>query len=187
MLGGVVNELKGVGTSLNTIAVQAPETYTDALTALKGAGLDATGMDAAGVSKLILDVLKANPPTQNADGTYTFSEAAQKALEPLANVMGSIPTLLKGLEAMKPWQDKLAVLMGTTTERELALQKDLASTTDATTQALIRQVYAQEDLNKAREEEAKALDSVKESLKNFQKESSSLAADLASVRHARRR
>ena len=53
------------------------------------------------------------------------------------------------LQVRQSWQTKLDVLTGTTTERNLQMQADLASTTDATTQALIRQVYAQEDLNTA--------------------------------------
>ena len=47
------------------------------------------------------------------------------------------------------WQGKLDLLTGSATERQQALQADLASTTDAVTQALMRQVYAQEDLNAA--------------------------------------
>ena len=49
------------------------------------------------------------------------------------------------------WQGKLDLLTGSATERQQALQADLASTTDAVTQALMRQVYAQEDLNAAAE------------------------------------
>jgi len=54
------------------------------------------------------------------------------------------------------WQNKLDVLTGATTDRQLQLQADLASTTDATTQTLIRQVYAQEDLNAAAQSAAEA-------------------------------
>jgi len=47
--------------------------------------------------------------------------------------------------ARQTWQDKLDVLTGATTDRALSLQHDLASTTDAATQALIRRVYALQD------------------------------------------
>ena len=47
------------------------------------------------------------------------------------------------------WQNKYAVLMGTTTERAIQWQTDLASTTDATTQSVINLYYAQLDLNDA--------------------------------------
>lgn len=56
--------------------------------------------------------------------------------------------------ARQGWQNKLDVLTGVTTDRQLQLQADLASTTDATTQALIRQVYAQEDLNSVAQQRA---------------------------------
>jgi hypothetical protein len=44
------------------------------------------------------------------------------------------------------WQDKLDVLQGTKTERQISLTQDLASTTDAATQAIIKQVYSLEDM-----------------------------------------
>lgn len=62
----------------------------------------------------------------------------------------------KILEQRQGWQNKLDVLTGATTDRQLQLQADLASTTDATTQTLIRQVYAQEDLNAAAQSAAEA-------------------------------
>ena len=131
----------------------------------------------SGIIKAIQTLLTNSQP--GADGT--FSQEAMASLGTLDKLMPSINTVLATLKDRADWKSKLDVLTGETTERELALKKDLASTTDTTTQNLIRQVYAQEDLNKVREEEAKALDSVKESLKNFQKESSSLASDLASA------
>lgn len=62
----------------------------------------------------------------------------------------------KIIEQRQGWQNKLDVLTGATTDRQLQLQSDLASTTDATTQTLIRQVYAQEDLNAAAQTAAEA-------------------------------
>lgn len=41
------------------------------------------------------------------------------------------------------WQEKLDVLTGATTQRQIDWQHDLASTTDTTTQAIISQYYAQ--------------------------------------------
>ncbi len=94
-------------------------------------------------------------------------EAAQKAYAALLSVSGAFASvtpaandaaaalekaaadaaaaLEKDLAYRAGWQQKLDVLTGKTTERALSLQTDLASTTDAATQALIRQVYAQED------------------------------------------
>lgn len=44
------------------------------------------------------------------------------------------------------WQQRLSILRGETTEREIALQADLATAADEATRAIIREVYAQEDL-----------------------------------------
>jgi len=52
-------------------------------------------------------------------------------------------------DTLLEWQNKYAVLMGTTTERAIQWQTDLASTTDATTQSVINLYYAQLDLNDA--------------------------------------
>jgi hypothetical protein len=49
------------------------------------------------------------------------------------------------------WQERLDVLTGASTQRQIDMLRDLASTTDAATQALINQVYAQEDLATAAE------------------------------------
>jgi len=47
------------------------------------------------------------------------------------------------------WQNKYAVLMGTTSERAIQWQTDIASTTDVATQSIINLYYAQLDLNDA--------------------------------------
>lgn len=57
----------------------------------------------------------------------------------------------KELGIAATWSRKLAVLQGTTTERQLQLQSDLASTANDATKQLILQVYAQEDLKAATE------------------------------------
>jgi hypothetical protein len=44
------------------------------------------------------------------------------------------------------WQDKLDVLTGSKTQAQIDQANQLASTTDATTQSLMRQVFAQQDL-----------------------------------------
>lgn len=191
MFGGILRTFSASGDRLATAVVKLPETYTSALGTLstlkdqvtgKPVGKDFTGMDPEAVSKFFRDLMANNAPEYDAEtDTYRLSEKSQSALAPYANAGSSIEALLKGLDAMKPWQDKLAVLNGATTERELALKKDLASTTDITTQKLIRQVYAQEDLNEARAAELKALESVQDALKNLSKESSSLEADLYSA------
>ncbi len=65
--------------------------------------------------------------------------------------------LAETLKVRQSWQDRLDVVNGTTTERDLALARDLAATTDDATKALIRQVYAQEALATAAENSATAL------------------------------
>ena len=74
------------------------------------------------------------------------------------------PTLVSYIEAAKKveadrrsWQEKLDVLNGTTTEKELERSRTLASTSDAATQALMRQVWAMEDQKLAAEEAAAAI------------------------------
>lgn len=62
----------------------------------------------------------------------------------------------KDLDSIRTWAGKLAVLQGTTTERQLQLQADLASATNDTTRQLIAQVYAMEDLKTAAEKAAEA-------------------------------
>lgn len=63
------------------------------------------------------------------------------------------------------WQDRLDVLNGITTDRELALRNDLAAATDAATQAIIRQVYALEDQQSAADAAAKANKEAAEQIK----------------------
>ena len=103
------------------------------------------GLDSAGVKKFFLDLLQNNQP--GADGKFSASSMA--VIESLDTASASIGAYIKLLDEQKQWQDKFNVLTGKSTDRQIALQNDLASTTDATTQALIRQVYAQEDFNKA--------------------------------------
>lgn len=66
------------------------------------------------------------------------------------------------------WQDKLNLLNGTTTQAELDLRRDLASTTDEGTQALIRQYYAQKATKEATEATTAALKAAAESQQNWQ-------------------
>lgn len=54
------------------------------------------------------------------------------------------------------WQDRLSVLTGAATQDEISLRNDLAGTTDAQTQELIRQVYAQQKLVAAQAEQQRA-------------------------------
>jgi len=180
--GGVLQTLDATGKELTKAVIKLPESYSDALGTLNSVsgGKDFTGMDSESVSKFFRDLMANNAPTYDGK-TWSLSPEAQAALAPFANAGASIDTLLSGLKEREGWQDKLDVLTGKTTDRELALKNDLASTTDAATQSLIRQVYAQEDLNKAREAEAEALKSVQDALTNFMKESSSLEADLNSA------
>lgn len=73
------------------------------------------------------------------------------------------PSLVSYIEAAKKveadrrsWQEKLDVLNGTTTEKELERSRTLASTSDTATQALMRQVWATQDIADAAQVAAQA-------------------------------
>ena len=131
-------------------------------------------------------------------------EAAQKAYAALLSVSGAFASvtpaandaaaavekaaadaataLEKDLAARTSWQQKLDLLTGKTTERALSLQSDLAGTTDAATQALIRQVYAQEDAATAAQATADAMATAADALRNALQ--SSLDASRSGVANA---
>jgi phage-related minor tail protein len=69
-------------------------------------------------------------------------------------------------EANVTWQEKLDLLTGARTERQIAKANDLAKYTDATTQGLIEQYYAQLDLKDATKEAAAAQSDYTSALKN---------------------
>ena len=73
----------------------------------------------------------------------------------------------KEIATVTTWTQKLAVLQGTTTERQLAMQADLATSTNVATQELIKQVYAQEDLKLATQTAKDSLKTLSESLKSL--------------------
>ena len=73
----------------------------------------------------------------------------------------------KEIATVTNWTQKLAVLQGTVTERQLAMQADLATTSNAATQELIKQVYAQEDLKAATQTAKESLKTLSESLKSL--------------------
>ena len=73
----------------------------------------------------------------------------------------------KEIATVTSWTQKLAVLQGTVTERQLAMQADLATTSNAATQELIKQVYAQEDLQAATQTAKDSLKTLSESLKSL--------------------
>lgn len=73
----------------------------------------------------------------------------------------------KEIATVATWAQKLAVLQGTVTERQLAMQTDLATTANAATQELIKQVYAQEDLKAATQTAKDSLKTLSESLKSL--------------------
>jgi hypothetical protein len=113
---------------------------------------------------LQIELLAAQGNTQGAGAalkaleTQGFSAVEVAVYDLNAGLRATISTLNAATEAAEreaqtrtTWQQRLDVLTGKTTERQLALQADLASTTDATTQSLIKQVYAQQDLSAATE------------------------------------
>jgi tape measure domain-containing protein len=73
----------------------------------------------------------------------------------------------KEIATATTWAQKLAVLQGTVTERQLSMQADLATTANAATQELIKQVYAQEDLKVATQTAKDSLKTLSESLKSL--------------------
>lgn len=116
-------------------------------------------------------------------GRQTF--ASLMALSPaFAQVVGAAEAAQqKMLEQRQSWQDKLDVLTGATTDRALQLQADLAATTDETTQALIRQVYAQEDMNTAAQAASAAAQAAAEAAAAQAAEAQQRAAAIASQRY----
>jgi hypothetical protein len=89
----------------------------------------------------------ADDPTDKLIQSFYDIESAQiAAAEATAAMAKASAEAAVTLKARAAWQDKLDVLTGKTTQREISLRDDLASTTDAATKALIAQVYAQEDL-----------------------------------------
>ena len=84
----------------------------------------------------------------------------------------------KEIATVTTWTQKLAVLQGTVTERQLAMQADLATTSNAATQELIKQVYAQEDLKAATQTAKDSLKTLSESLKSL---SSNVAGAQSSI------
>jgi len=157
-LGGVLKRVEATDTAPTKINVLDPETFSQALSKITSIPIsetdskprfDISGMDAAGVSKYFLDLLKANPPTQDTNGNLSFSESAAKNLAPLAEVLDSVDTVIARLKEQQGWQDKLAVLSGKKLQEEIDLQNELAKATDDATKSLISQVYAQEQKKKA--------------------------------------
>lgn len=74
----------------------------------------------------------------------------------------------KEIATVTTWTQKLAVLQGTVTERQLAMQADLATTANAATQELIKQVYAQEDLKTSTEALKEKTDALAATNKSWQ-------------------
>ncbi len=91
--------------------------------------------------------------------------ALDQLLPPLDQAREGIKGLAQQLKEQAGWQDKLDVLLGKTTSREISLRNDLADASNDTIKALIKQVYAQEDLKAAAEQaaaaQAKAADEAK--------------------------
>lgn len=88
-------------------------------------------------------------------------EANAKAYAGALKLASGVDALAKAEEqaatTRQNWQDQLNVLTGKTTDTALQMQRDLASTTDESTQALIRQVYAEKNRQKAMAESATAM------------------------------
>ena len=138
------------------------------------------------LEKLQADSAQLGVDLLTAQGKTTGANAAQKAIDTTGysaaevalydyNVAlrEQITTLDQATEAAEReaeirlgFQQRFDVLGGVTTARQQALQADLASTTDATTQALIKQVYAQEDAATAAETAAAALSKAADTLRN---------------------
>ena len=94
----------------------------------------------------------------NAGAQDLSVEANSKAYYSILKLAGSVDELDKAAEetatTRATWQEKLDVLLKKTTQEKVDLSKDLASTTDESTKAIIRQVYAQEAATAAAEKAA---------------------------------
>ena len=87
-------------------------------------------------------------------------EANAKAYDSVLKLAGGIDQISKAEEqaaaTRQSWQDQLDVLTGKTTDTAQQLKRDLASTTDESTKAIIRQVYAEKERKKAIEDQTAA-------------------------------
>lgn len=131
---------------------------------LVDAGANLTAADVAGVTRDTYTSLV----TQAQQNLAT--EAGRKWYAALLSVEGAVNQLVPAQEAQAEtakdaadalkvqleWQDKLDVLQGRTTDRQLQLRDALASTTDPAVQSTIRLVFALEDLAEANSNAASA-------------------------------
>jgi hypothetical protein len=143
-------------------------TITNITNTLKDAGANISESD---VAKATREQFKA---AVTAASQNLGSEAGQQLYAALLGVAGAFAQLVPAAQdastaaadtaksladiaqARQTWQDKLDVLLGKTTQSAVDLKNDLA-TTDAATQAIIKQYYAQQDLAKSADLAAQAI------------------------------
>jgi len=92
-------------------------------------------------------------------------EANAKAYDSILKLAGGVDQLTKAEEqaaaTKKSWQDQLDLLTGKTTQDDINLARDLASTSDESTKAIIRQIYAERARQKALSDSTAALEKAK--------------------------
>lgn len=149
-------------------ALAGKKTWQDKLDVLNGTTTDAALAQAADLA-----TVTAHQAEAQAQLVYVTDAAARAALEQAIATDEATKAIISQVYAQQEaakaaaaaaqtaatrsgWQDKLDVLMGVKTDRSVQMARELAGTTDATTQALIRQYYAQLDLADAATAAAKA-------------------------------
>jgi hypothetical protein len=96
-----------------------------------------------------VDVLQGTTTDRQLSLQRDLASTTDTATQALIRLVYSLEDTSAAATLRQSWQDKVDVLQGTTTDRQLSLQRDLASTTDTATQALIRLVYSLEDTKTA--------------------------------------
>ena len=125
---------KDMGKAFDLIGVALPKTRQEFRSLVDG--LDLTTVSGEVTFKRLMDL-----------------QSGFAALTPALENVATAATEIVDLAARKSWGDKLALLKGETTQREL----DLAAASDTVVQALMRQVFAHEDFTASLQTDADAI------------------------------
>lgn len=170
-LDGLKTNLAAYYTNFYSQEEQRAQTIKNINAATAGSGLDAATATVESFRALVdaamLDTSETGLKTTASllavagalAGVIPKAEDTSKALEDAAKAAADAATELA--KTNQGWVDQLAVLTGAETERGIALR----DAGDDTTRALMRQVYAQQDLNDAADATSDALTKAAESAK----------------------
>lgn len=125
---------KDMGKAFDLVGVALPKTRQEFRSLVDG--LDLTTVSGEVTFKRLMDL-----------------QSGFAALTPALEDVATAATEIVDLAARKSWGDKLALLKGETTQREL----DLAAASDTVVQALMRQVFAHEDFTASLQTDADAI------------------------------